>query len=81
MVVSTNTINLQDQLFTKDLPVLHKVLDDGRQTADGQQTSSVVGRPSSPFKAALLKGKSNYICLRRWYSFRKSSPSSIEQYG
>jgi DNA polymerase-3 subunit epsilon/ATP-dependent DNA helicase DinG len=35
-------------------------------------------RPAS-FKAALLKGKSNYLCLRRWYSFRKSSPSSIEQ--
>src|SRR5205085_976197 len=28
VIVSTNTINLQDQLFTKDLPLLHKILSD-----------------------------------------------------
>src|SRR5205823_11912526 len=27
VIVSTNTINLQDQLFTKDLPLLHDVLE------------------------------------------------------
>ncbi|MGA7732728.1 MAG: helicase C-terminal domain-containing protein [Chloroflexia bacterium] len=84
VVVSTNTINLQDQLFHKDLPILDRVLrtmDDGPQTADGRakrntRHSSLV---SPQFKSALLKGKSNYICLRRWYSFRRGSPSSIEQ--
>jgi DNA polymerase-3 subunit epsilon/ATP-dependent DNA helicase DinG len=105
VVVSTNTINLQDQLFTKDLPLLHRVLegrttkeegrrktgdgrwtmDDGRPTTDDRQLlgpspqslAPVLRLP--PFRSALLKGKSNYICLRRWYTFRKSSPSSIEQ--
>src|SRR5207237_7665938 len=32
-----------------------------------------------PFRSALLKGKSNYICLRRWYLFRRNQPSSVEQ--
>ncbi len=110
VLVSTNTINLQDQLFTKDLPVLHRVLegetkDEGRKTKDESRPKkssigqSAIRNPQSaietsairngevhnpqlhlpPFRSALLKGKSNYICLRRWYSFRRSSPSSIEQ--
>jgi ATP-dependent DNA helicase DinG len=45
-VVSTNTINLQEQLVTKDLPFLRKAL----------------GRP---FRYALVKGRRNYISIRR----------------
>ncbi|MFQ6000072.1 MAG: helicase C-terminal domain-containing protein [Anaerolineae bacterium] len=45
VVVSTNTINLQDQLFKKDIPDLQQIL---------------------PFEAALLKGRSNYLCLRKF---------------
>jgi ATP-dependent DNA helicase DinG len=48
-VVSTNTINLQEQLVGKDLPVLARALDDGEH------------RPSF----ALLKGWNNYLCLAR----------------
>lgn len=47
VIISTNTKNLQEQLFFKDLPILHSVL---RQ----------------PFKAVLLKGKGNYLCLEKW---------------
>jgi DNA polymerase-3 subunit epsilon/ATP-dependent DNA helicase DinG len=99
VLVSTNTINLQDQLFTKDLPVLHRVLEgrtgrDDRRPKDARNAkretrSAVEDNPQStihnsqlqmpPFKSALLKGKSNYICLRRWYLFRRGVPSSIEQ--
>jgi len=46
-VISTNTKNLQEQLFFKDLPVLHSILKD-------------------KFKAVLLKGKGNYLCLDKW---------------
>jgi DNA polymerase-3 subunit epsilon/ATP-dependent DNA helicase DinG len=53
VVVSTNTINLQDQLFNKDIPDLQKIL-------------------PIPFKAALLKGRNNYLCLRRLALFRRS---------
>ncbi len=46
VVVSTNTKNLQTQLFHKDLPLLRRALD-------------------VEFRAALIKGRSNYLCLRR----------------
>ena len=46
VVVSTNTKNLQTQLYSKDIPTLRRVL-------------------KTPFSAALLKGRMNYLCLRR----------------
>ena len=46
VVISTNTINLQEQLIRKDLPFL------ARHT-------------NVEFKAALIKGRSNYACLRK----------------
>jgi ATP-dependent DNA helicase DinG len=45
-VVSTNTINLQEQLVTKDLPFLRRALD-------------------LPFRYALVKGRRNYVSIRR----------------
>ena len=60
VVISTNTINLQDQLYGKDIPDLQRIL-------------------PLEFRAALLKGRSNYICLRRLAAFRHSSPSSTEE--
>ncbi|MFA7172696.1 MAG: helicase C-terminal domain-containing protein [Kiritimatiellia bacterium] len=53
VVVSTNTRNLQSQLLDKDLPLVQRVLDAGR----------AVGK--SPLKVALLKGRTNYLCLRQ----------------
>ncbi|MEO8285588.1 MAG: helicase C-terminal domain-containing protein [Chloroflexota bacterium] len=97
VIVSTNTINLQDQLFTKDLPLLHRVLEGKKTKEEKRKPKSEAGNGSHAassakyevdsdatlqlpaFKSALLKGKSNYICLRRWYLFRRNSPSSIEQ--
>ena len=45
-VVSTNTINLQEQLVTKDLPLLRRAL-------------------GVPFRFALVKGRRNYVSIRR----------------
>src|SRR5262245_38205201 len=45
-IVSTHTINLQEQLLHKDIPILKKVL-------------------PVEFEAALMKGRQNYVCLRR----------------
>ena len=47
VVVSTSTINLQDQLYLKDLPSLQTALE-------------------ATFKVALVKGRTNYLCLLRW---------------
>ncbi|HEX8219933.1 MAG TPA: helicase C-terminal domain-containing protein, partial [Chloroflexia bacterium] len=96
VVISTNTINLQDQLFTQDLPLLHRVLEgpppdskQGKKHSQSLPLSEAKGPKSKiqngdavieePFHAALLKGKGNYICLRRWYQFRRNVPSSVEQ--
>ncbi len=65
VVVSTNTINLQDQLFKKDLPDLERILGD----AWGTET---------PFRAALLKGRSNYLCPRRFMGL-KARPNLTEE--
>jgi ATP-dependent DNA helicase DinG len=46
VVISTETINLQEQLVEKDLPLLKGLID-------------------TPFKIALAKGRTNYLCKRR----------------
>ena len=46
IVVSTHTISLQQQLMTKDLPILNSVI-------------------PREFTAVLVKGRSNYVSLRR----------------
>ncbi len=53
VVISTNTINLQDQLYNKDIPDLRALL-------------------PFPFQAAVLKGRGNYLCLRRLAQMRKA---------
>jgi len=60
VVVSTNTINLQDQLFNKDIPDLQRIL-------------------PLKFKAALLKGRNNYLCLRRLAIFRRRQSLAAEE--
>ena len=54
VVVSTNTINLQEQLLNKDLPFL-------RDKAGLQ------------FRSELMKGRQNYLCLRRVDYVRRES--------
>ncbi|TDP94149.1 ATP-dependent DNA helicase DinG [Halanaerobium saccharolyticum] len=53
IVVSTNTINLQEQLINKDLVTLQRVLD-------------------FDFNAVLVKGRNNYLCLRKFKNFKKN---------
>ncbi len=62
VVISTNTINLQDQLFTKDIPDVRRMLTQERIREGVQSTDD----EASPLKAALLKGRSNYLCLKRY---------------
>lgn len=56
LVISTNTINLQEQLTGKDIPDLIKAL-------EGHFPG---------LRYAQLKGRSNYLCLRRWNLLRRS---------
>jgi ATP-dependent DNA helicase DinG len=61
-VVSTNTINLQEQLVGKDLPLLARAL----------------SREDRPVRFALLKGWRNYLCLARLGQARRSFGTLFE---
>jgi DNA polymerase-3 subunit epsilon/ATP-dependent DNA helicase DinG len=60
VVISTNTINLQDQLINKDIPDL--------RAAMGINLS-----------AAVMKGRSNYICPRRLENMRRRGPDNADE--
>jgi ATP-dependent DNA helicase DinG len=62
-VVSTNTINLQEQLVGKDLPLLRDALEGGDYTPT----------------FALLKGWRNYLCLARLHQAVASQRTLLEQ--
>jgi len=66
IIISTNTISLQEQLINKDIPDLLKVLEPVCEKVAG-------------LRVAQLKGRSNYLCLRRWNSWRQSPGSSWEE--
>jgi ATP-dependent DNA helicase DinG len=54
LIVSTHTISLQEQLETKDLPICRRLF----------KASPELARYAD-FKAAVLVGKSNYLCTTR----------------
>ena len=60
VVISTNTINLQDQLINKDIPDL--------RSAMGINLS-----------AAVMKGRSNYLCPRRLENMRRRGPDNADE--
>lgn len=60
VTVSTNTINLQEQLLGKDIPQARAVVD-------------------APLRAALMKGRGNYLCPRRFATFRRRKPANLDE--
>lgn len=60
VVISTNTINLQDQLIKKDIPDLQAALNLG-------------------VRAAVLKGRANYLCPRRLDYLRTHGPRDANE--
>lgn len=61
IIISTNTKNLQEQLFYKDIPSI-------------QQSTDL------KFSAVLLKGRGNYICLRKWNEVQSGLDSILNPY-
>ncbi|MGN6030612.1 MAG: helicase C-terminal domain-containing protein [Thermomicrobiales bacterium] len=53
VVVSTDTLALQDQLYTKDLPDVRTALLESGVTDE--------------LRVAVMKGAANYICLTQWF--------------
>jgi len=59
-VISTNTINLQEQLVGKDLPLVQQLL-------------------NRDFRWSLVKGRGNYISIRRLLLARQTAPTLFEE--
>ncbi|HTP10446.1 MAG TPA: helicase C-terminal domain-containing protein [Anaerolineae bacterium] len=60
VLISTNTINLQEQLAEKDVPDLQKIL-------------------PFEFRAAVLKGRSHYLCPSRLQMMRRQGPANADE--
>ena len=60
VVISTNTINLQDQLINKDIPDVRNAL-------------------GIDLHAAVMKGRSNYLCPRRLENLRRRGPQTADE--
>ena len=67
IIVSTNTINLQAQLLSKDAPVVEESL-------------STAGHiDESDLEISELKGRGNYLCYRRWAHATQSGRLSEQE--
>ncbi|MFC5714254.1 ATP-dependent DNA helicase DinG [Thalassorhabdus alkalitolerans] len=60
VIVSTQTITLQDQLMAQEIPLLQKAL-------------------PYTFDVSLLKGRSHYLCLRKFEQLLDEQPEHYEQ--
>lgn len=60
IVVSTQTINLQEQLLKNDIPLVKQVID-------------------ADLRAAVMKGRGNYLCPRRLETLRRRRPASLDE--
>jgi predicted DnaQ family exonuclease/DinG family helicase len=67
VVISTNTINLQEQLIGKDIPDLLRAL-------DLEQNPAI-----KDLRAVQVKGRSNYLCLKRYESLRVRERLSLDE--
>lgn len=59
IVISTNTINLQEQIISKDIP-------------------SIIDSVAPGVKYALVKGRSNYVCIRKVKDYIKDSEYKLD---
>ena len=66
VVISTNTINLQEQLLKKDVPILVEALKSVDDSGDDLRFTP-------------LKGRANYLCMRRWNTMATSNEQTPEE--
>ncbi len=62
VVVSTNTISLQEQLLGQDIPIVRRALEGWGPRGLGKN-----------LRVAQLKGRRNYLCLLRWAGQRRAA--------
>ncbi len=68
VVISTHTLNLQEQIAERDMP------------AAAALAESAAGAPPGSLRTAVLKGRANYLCLERWsQAIESEEPRSADQ--
>ncbi|MCY3887572.1 MAG: exonuclease domain-containing protein [Chloroflexi bacterium] len=70
VIVSTNTINLQEQVLRKDVPALQILIAD-----------AIGGEAAAQLRVTELKGRRNYLCRRRVATERLADANSIADAG
>ncbi len=69
VIVATGTINLQEQLTCKDLPLLQKAFalywKEHEEGGAKEQKKNGDGAEDTTFCFSRIKGRANYVCLRR----------------
>ena len=65
VIISTNTINLQEQLINKDLPAVETVLE-------------AMDIPKGTLRYTQLKGRGNYLCFKRWAHAQVNATGDME---
>ena len=71
VVVSTATINLQEQLLKKDIPGVQRLM--------GCENRGTGNKEQERLKACQLKGRRNYLCLKRFDALRTAGVMSDEE--
>ena len=91
VVISTNTIGLQEQLMHKDVPIVAKALKrlaasenigaskNGAGGKDGLDNRDNPDTTPAELRFTQLKGRSNYLCLRLWNRMRAAESPSPEE--
>lgn len=62
VVVSTATIALQDQLLKKDIPAVLAAAEEAEGIPGLERLAAL-----RDLRVSVLKGRANYLCLRRWF--------------
>ena len=70
VIVSTNTINLQEQVLRKDIPALRILIAD-----------AIGGEAAAQLRVTELKGRRNYLCRRRVATERLADANSTADAG
>jgi DNA polymerase-3 subunit epsilon/ATP-dependent DNA helicase DinG len=74
VVISTATIALQDQLIKKDVPALRAAAEQAAQEDATPELARL-----RDLKVAVLKGRANYLCLRRWFLAQREDATAPAQ--
>lgn len=73
VVLAVNSDSQRDNLLTQLIPELQQKLANLEDGAPGVGGKQRLKAGATPFKVAVVKNQTNYLCLRRWENFRKTS--------